>query len=340
VAAVAIGAAAAVIVMARGATSSPSDAHRHYSGQVIVSGDVYRYLTYAPAGLRPETAAPLVVVLHGCSTTAAQMEAASGYDAVAQRGSFLVLYPDVDTADAGHGRCWKGIWDPSAEGRGRGDAAAITAMTRAVAARWAINRGRVYALGISAGGFQASVLGALYPDVFTAIGIHSGAPYLAGQPGCLAGTATAADTGRLARAALAAMGTHSRIMPVFVIHGEADGTVPYRCGQQAIAQWLRTDNLILHSQGRPLVSAVPTSVRRAVVPGGHAYTVASYAEGSGCLAAQLWSVKGMGHFWSGGTRDPALARYSDAKGPSASAASWAFFSRWRLSGPVQPCARR
>jgi len=155
-------------------------------------------------------------------------------DQIAAAGGFVVLYPDVDAVDRANGGCWKGIWDPGAEGHDRGDAGAIAAMTRAVIARWRIDPSRVYAIGISAGGFETSMLGAAYPDLYAAIGIHSGAGYLAGEHGCPAG-GSASSIGAAARAALAAMGSRAGVMPVIVFHGDRDGTIPYRCGQQALA---------------------------------------------------------------------------------------------------------
>ena len=299
-------------------------------------GHIYRYLVYVPAGYRASSAVPLVVVLHGCSTTADQQTVASGYDAIARQHRFVVLYPDVDSIDEAHGRCWKGIWTSGTESRSFGDAGAIADMTRAVMARWHTDRTRVYAIGISAGAFEASILGAQYPDLYAAIGIHSGAPYMAGQSGCVA---AASGTDALARAALSAMGPRARVMPVIVFHGDEDNTIPYRCGQQTVKQWLRTDDLILQHQRRAALPSTPT-LSQHVVPGGDAYTVASYTDITGCPVAQLWTIHGMGHYWSGGSADPASARYSDPRGPSASAASWSFFSRWRLSGPVARCARR
>ena len=74
---------------------------------------------------------PLVVVLHGCTMTANEEAAATGYDQIAAKRGFVVLYPNVDAVDRANGGCWKGLWDPGAEGRGRGDAGAIAAMTRA-----------------------------------------------------------------------------------------------------------------------------------------------------------------------------------------------------------------
>ena len=195
--------------------------------------DAYRYAVYVPAR-RLGPGMPLVVVLHGCTMTAAQEASATRYDEIAAARGFVVLYPDVDAVDRANGGCWKGIWDPGAEGHDRGDAGAIAAMTRAVIARWRIDPSRVYAIGISAGGFETSMLGAAYPDLYAAIGIHSGAGYLAGEHGCPAG-GSASSIGAAARAALAAMGSRAGVMPVIVFHGDRDGTIPYRCGQQALA---------------------------------------------------------------------------------------------------------
>ena len=300
-------------------------------------GDAYNYAVYIPPGLKPDTAVPLVLVMHGCTMTADQMAAASDYDALAAREHFIVLYPDVDTLDATHGQCWKGIYAPDSEGRARGDAVAIVDMTSAVMKRWRVDPARVYAIGISAGAFEASILGTFYPDVFAAIGMHSGAAYMGGEPACLLGNQDTSDTNKLAHAALAAMGPRARVVPVFVIHGDADDTIPYACGPQAVAQWLGADNLSLTHAGRSAVSTSPTRVRNGTVAGGHGFTVLTYDDTSGCTVAQMWTVHGMGHIWSGGTSDPSSALYSDPKGPSAAQASWAFFSRWRLSGPVEPC---
>ena len=127
--------------------SPAPSAGRYQHARMHTGGDVYPYAVYVPEGYRGDNAMPLVVVLHGCDTTAGQQAAASGYDAIARRSRFVVLYPDVDAVDrAQGGRCWKGIWDPGAESRGQGDAGAIAAMTKAVMARWRIDRSRVYVI--------------------------------------------------------------------------------------------------------------------------------------------------------------------------------------------------
>lgn len=338
-------AAVAAIVSAIASTATPTtaatpsvsvDGLEHAS--LSVHGDAYGYALYVPSSVTVGSAAALVVVLHGCGMTADEMAAASRYDALAQSERFIVLYPDVDSVDAnGQGRCWKGIWAPQREGRGAGDAGAIADMTREVMRRWRVDGNRVYAIGISAGAFEASILGTSYPDLYAAIGIHSGAAYMGSAPQCLPVSDATADTAALARSALTAMGSRARVVPVIVIHGDADQAIPYGCGQQALAQWLLVDNLLLAREQRPGVPDSGGTVRNAAVSGGRAYSVLSYAAASGCPVAQFWTVHGMGHFWSGGSTDPASARFSDPRGPSATAASWAFFSHWGLSGPLRPC---
>src|SRR6266496_3120421 len=162
----------------------PGGARGYQRGSVSEHGDMYPFTVYVPSGLTAGSAAPLVVVLHGCRTTADQMATATQFDVLAERDRFIVLYPDVDGLDASsYGRCWRGIWAPDLEGRGVGDAGAIADMTHLVTRRWHADPGRVYAIGISAGGYETSILGAYYPDLYAAIGIHSGAPYLGAEPG-------------------------------------------------------------------------------------------------------------------------------------------------------------
>jgi poly(3-hydroxybutyrate) depolymerase len=136
------------------------------------------------------------------------------------------------------------------------------------------------------------------------------------------------------------MAARARVMPIIVFHGDHDDVIPYSCGRQALRQWLDTDNLVLERQRRPVLPVTPASARRGGVARGYTYTVNSYLDRQACTVAQLWTIHGMGHAWSGGSSDPSVARYTDPRGPSASAASVAFFSTWSMSGPLGPCTAR
>jgi poly(3-hydroxybutyrate) depolymerase len=133
-------------------------------------------------------------------------------------------------------------------------------------------------------------------------------------------------------------------MPFIVLNGDKDTTVSPGCDEQAVLQWLRTDNLVLSGQQTEPLSLTPSSDHTAAKPGGYAYDVLSYTKPGGCLIGQHYVIHGMGHYWSGGTSNPAYSAYTDPKGPSASAASWAFFSHYTLRGsngscPTMPKAR-
>ncbi len=331
---VAIAVAAAIALESQ---NSVLDA-RYHRGALDVGGVRYDYLIYVPAGYRAASTVPLVVVLHGCRTTATQQAVASGYAPIADRRRFVVLYPEVDRVDRSYGDCWKGIWDPGAEGRGRGDAGAIAAMTAAVMRTWRIDPARVYAIGISAGAFESAILGASYPDLYAAIGIHSGAAYGGGGLGCFLPGESPTSTVGLAHAVLAAMGRHARLMPVILFHGDQDQAIPYRCGDQALRQWVGTDNVVLEQQRRAAVPLRRAAATQGAVPGGRSYTVTSYVDEHRCSVVQLWTIHGMGHAWSGGSSDPTVAHYTDPRGPSAAAASATFFLGWRLSGGASKCA--
>ncbi len=303
-------------------TAFPSPASRYEHRQLTLNGDVYRYSVYVPSTYGAGRAVPLLVMIHGCNATDDREAAATGYDTLAERHDFIVLYPDVDAADIRAGRCWKGLWRPQGEARGRGDAGAIAAMTRAVMSAWNVDPSRVYAIGMSSGAFETSILGADYPDLYAAIGIHSGAAYDGAEHGCWGSRRAFAHTATLAREALAAMGPRARPMPVIVFHGDRDPTIPYRCGRQALAQWLETDDRVLEAEHLAPVPVTPARVVQGAVPGGHAYTVESYADATGSTVAELWTIHGMTHHWSGGPS----ARYDDPFGPSAAVASWDFFA--------------
>ena len=307
-------------------------------GTVVSNGDEYRYRFYTPESYSSGHRAPLVVVVHGCQTTARQEQAISRYDRLAERKGFVVLYPDVDAAGRAQpgplNQCWKFL-DPSSWKRGSGDSAAIADMTRATMEKRSIARGRVYLAGISAGGLMASIDAAAYPDLYAAVAVMSSSAY--SDWTCFT-TGVGIPVQTSAQLAFEEMGPRARVVPTFVLGGNADLAFPWSCTEKALEQGLRTANLVIDgSQERP-ISLEPARIRRGQKPGGYAYTVGTYRDPAGCLVGESWRIHGMAHFWSGGTTDPAYDGYTDVKGPSAARATWAFFQRYRKSQTKMPCA--
>jgi poly(hydroxyalkanoate) depolymerase family esterase len=321
------------------ADAFPGPGASYTRGTYTSNGDVYTYGVYVPSSYRSGQPVPLVVMIHGCNTPADVQAQTNEYDSLAEQHDFVVLYPDVDAANLAAFECWKAFWAPDLEGRDKGDAAAIAGMTRTVMSARTIDPARVYAIGMSSGAFETSVLGAEYPDLYAAIGIHSGAAFMHGESGCFVTYSPTFSTDSLASDAYTAEGPRARLVPVILFHGDNDHIVPYQCGQQALAQWLETDNDVLSTANAPTIPTAPAATMNGQVSGGYAYTVDSYQEPDACTIAQFWTIHGMDHSWSGASSDPTSPLETDPKGPSASVASWAFFSAHRLTPPgaASPC---
>jgi poly(3-hydroxybutyrate) depolymerase len=149
---------------------------------------------------------------------------------------------------------------------------------------------------------MAAIMGRTYPELYSAIGIHSGLPHGAAHdlPSALAAMKHgAAATGRCAGAA----------PPVIVFHGERDPTVHPRNADQIVAQAGARSGSSEVSKGR--------------ADGGRSYTRTVYQDGDANVVAEQWLVHGAGHAWSGGS---ARGSYTDRKGPDASREMMRFFA--------------
>ena len=132
-----------------------------------------RMFTYLPAGLAPNPA--LVVVLHGCTQTAAGYDLGAGWSTLADRYGFALLLPEQQRSNNPNG-CFNWFQRGDIE-RGRGEAMSIRQMIEAMALNSGIDRQRVFVTGLSAGGAMTSVMLACYPEVFAGGAIIAGLPY-------------------------------------------------------------------------------------------------------------------------------------------------------------------
>ncbi|MDQ5849509.1 MAG: PHB depolymerase family esterase [Pseudomonadota bacterium] len=263
------------------------------------------YKLYVPAGYAG-SALPMIVMLHGCTQTPDDFAAGTRMNALAEECGCFVLYP-AQTQAANRSRCWN-WFKRGDQGRDKGEPAIIAGMTREVLNSYAIDTRKVYVAGLSAGGAMAAVMGATYPDLYAALGIHSG---LAVGSAHDVPSAFAAMRGMPPPSARAAVsGEATRSLPLILFHGDRDKTVHPRNGEQVI------------SQSVDLAAGNNLSVERGQVPGGHAYTRTLHTDASGRVIVEHWLVHGAGHAWSGGS---ARGSYTDPKGPDAAQAMIRFF---------------
>ena len=248
---------------------------------------------------------PLVVMLHGCTQNPDDFAAGTGMNDAALERGFYVLYP-AQTQHANSSRCWN-WFKRNHQKRGRGEPAVLAGMTKDVMARYNIDPQRVYVAGLSAGGAMAAILGDAYPDLFAAVGVHSG---------LATGSATNVQTALSVMqtgAAPAAVARTTASPPTIVFHGDKDATVNPVNGEQVLAASAGSHTL---------------ETTHAKSANGRSYTQRSYKESGGLVVAEHWAVHGAGHAWSGGS---ASGSYTDGTGPDATQEMLRFFLEHRLA---------
>jgi poly(hydroxyalkanoate) depolymerase family esterase len=279
------------------------------------------YKLYVPSGYTGEGEVPLVVMLHGCTQNPDDFAAGTSMNELAETHTFLVAYP-AQAQNANMQKCWN-WFKASDQQRGQGEPAIIAGITRQVVEEYGVADGRVYVAGMSAGGAMAAIMGETYPDLYAAVGVHSGlAP---GAAHDMPSAFSAMQRGGASNAHRDAQAVSPEVsVPLIVFHGDRDTTVHPRNAEQLIAHYRTVDDTPggRNASGKPLPPVV--AVRKGQIPGGHTYTRATQRDAEGRPIMEQWTVHGLGHAWSGGSH---AGSYTDAKGPDASAEMMRFFDQ-------------
>jgi len=224
----------------------------------------------------------LVVVLHGCTQTAAGYDAGAGWSRLADEHGFVLLFPEQQRANNPN-LCFN-WFAPEDVSHDHGEAFSIREMIAAMIDAHDVDPARVFVNGLSAGGAMTAVMLATYPELFAGGAILGGLPY-----GTASGVMQALDRmrghnmpdaaalGTLARDASA----HRGVWPTLSIwHGDADATVDQANAEALLAQWCA-----LHQ--------VATAPDVQTAEGDHGYR--GWHDAAGRLVIEDHRIHGMGH---------------------------------------------
>jgi poly(hydroxyalkanoate) depolymerase family esterase len=252
----------------------------------------------------------LLLMLHGCTQSPDDFARGTRMNALAQEEGCVVAYP-AQTQRRNANRCWNWFRHEDQQ-RGRGEPALLAALTRDLIASLDLDPRRVFVSGMSAGGAMAAVLGSAYPDLYGAIGVHSGLPF-----GIARDLPSALAAMRRMPAGVPAAATAESLdaLPAIVFHGDQDTTVDACNGAALVEQFIGAPTDFRTSD------TIASSIERGV-SGGRSYTRTVFTGSGGRLLGEQWVIHGAGHAWSGGDE---TGTYTDSTGPDASVEMLRFF---------------
>ena len=318
--------------------------------EYIYEGFIYKL--YVPDSFTKEKNFPLIVMLHGCDQDSDQLAAETKINLLAAKEQFIVLYPMMnrrytplfnDPHKFNPAGCWNWFLDGNQQ-RGEGLPKTLIGMIFDAKKRLnqqhniTVDSNKIYAVGFSAGGAMANILGVTYPDLFSGIAICSGLPYgaantklwkdpwnISAETVMKNGVKDPYECGNKAflkiKDAFVETGI-KRTLPLIVFQGMKDMTVHPKNAQQIIIQWAQMHFLLEGGQGN--INLTPDDIIMDQMKNGSGYRQHKYHDKNGNPFMELWLVNDMGHGWSGGDQN---GIFTDPSGPDATSIIWAFLQK-------------
>ena len=277
-----------------------------------------QYWLYVPASHSASKPASLIVMLHGCTQDGPDIARGTRLNEWAGREGFIVAYPQQSKA-MNNLKCWN-WFNPEHQAREGGEPAIIAGITREVMAKHNVDAKRVYLGGVSAGAAMAGLTAAAFPELYSALALHSGPEFRAATN--MGEALQAMKTGgpdpvQQGSLAFQTMANRARAIPVIVFHGAKDGVVFPVNGEQAARQWISTND---HADDGSANNSINVEMVKAA---GHSRTI---ARSKGRALIEYYLIDDLGHAWSGGSAE---GTYTDPKTLDATAEMIRFFKNVR-----------
>lgn len=295
---------------------------RHYPG----SRD-RRYRVHVPPRYNGRTPLPVVMVLHGCRQTHADIQRISAMDEVADREGFLVVYPFVTSYSGLRNRnCW-GWWLPDEIHAGAGEVEDLWQILREVKATYRVDERRIHVAGLSSGAGMAVALMVARAGKIASGAAIAGVPY--GETARAVGfvhhiAGHFRPVRELVQDMDAEMGEKKRAVPLFVVHSHHDGTVNIRAARNLRDSWAYCFGVDLHKRIR---------VRHGAT-GATRWEHTRYRGDNRRSVIETLFLEGVGHGWYGGRP----GRYSYPQAPPVSDWLWRFFQTHPMGNPLEETA--
>jgi poly(hydroxyalkanoate) depolymerase family esterase len=265
-----------------------------------------KYKLYVPASVSDQPRA-LIVMLHGCKQDPDDFAVGTKMNNLADEHGLIVAYPQ-QALNSNSSSCWN-WFSPADQRRDAGEPAILAGITREIMSEYGLEREQVFAAGLSAGGAMAAVLAETYPDLFAAIGVHSGLAYGSANDVLSAFVAMRGDTGASKPMLRSTIALPKRVRTI-VFQGSADQTVHPS----------NADRIFNSASARVDANCARQDISRSI--GGRNVTRTVVAGSDGSAVAEYWLIDGAGHAWAGGNP---IGSFTDHRGPDASAEMVRFF---------------
>ncbi|MBP7810129.1 MAG: T9SS type A sorting domain-containing protein [Bacteroidia bacterium] len=265
----------------------------------INSSSIYRtYRLYRPLSYTGSQAYPLVINMHGYTSSAIAQQYYGNFMPIADTAKFLIVHPQ-GTKDASNQPYWNAGISPS----GANDLLFISQLIDSLKTVYNIDPNCIYSTGMSNGGFMSNFLACNLSNKIAAIAGVTGTMFSTVSPTCNPG----------------------RPVPVMHVHGTSDGTVPYVGGSGMIA----VDSLMKFWRINNNTNAVPTTSAVPNINLTDGCTADHFLWSGGTLGAtnELYRVNGGAHTWPGATTIIGITNQDF----SASVQIWRFFRKYKLN---------
>jgi poly(hydroxyalkanoate) depolymerase family esterase len=261
---------------------------------------------YVPASA-PQKPKGLIVMLHGCTQDPDDFARGTNMNSFAELHGLLIAYPAQPRA-SNASSCWN-WFEGGHQLRDTGEPAILAGLTRKLIKQFGIDQEQVFVAGLSAGAAMAVILAKTYPDIFRAVGVHSGLAY---QSAGNVMSALAVMRGRKGASLFAksqSPDNSPNLVRTIIFHGSSDRTVHPSNAQRILemAHQASAENSIATTTGSS---------------NGRHFTQTLILQKNGPVLVESWMIDGAGHAWSGGN---VSGSYADARGPVASAEMVRFF---------------